>query len=203
MLIFLILMNLYVYSHASTSHMPSQVHNVAWHSNPEICKGMVGSDADLDRDPFLVPCHSLDNRWIVCSRVTELTTGKSVNGTAELINVCPYFGGAANGPLLMVNVTCMAMPCIECKGERMFLREFECAKYTGHYFLTALLYSVFLGFLAVDRFYLGYSAMAIAKLMTLGGFGLWWIVDILLLLGGYLLPADDSSWQPWELWDEQ
>lgn len=66
-----------------------------------------------------------------------------------------------------------------------------------HYFLTALLYSIFLGVLAVDRFYLGYSAIAVGKLMTLGGLGIWWIVDIFLLLNGNLMPADESQWQPY------
>lgn len=70
-------------------------------------------------------------------------------------------------------------------------------RYTGHYFLSTLLYSVFLGILAVDRFCLGYSAIAVGKLMTLGGLGLWWIVDIFLLITGSLLPADGSNWQPY------
>ena len=59
-----------------------------------------------------------------------------------------------------------------------------------------MLYSVFLGLFAVDRFYLGYSAIAVGKLMTLGGLGVWWLVDILLLLNGQLRPADGSEWQP-------
>ena len=71
--------------------------------------------------------------------------------------------------------------------------------------------------MAVDRFYLGYSAIAIGKLMTMGkdkmphtiyceycftgGLGIWWIADIVLLLSGNLLPADDSEWQPWRIED--
>lgn len=41
-------------------------------------------------------------------------------------------------------------------------------RYSGHYFLTTLLYSIFLGVLGVDRFVLGYTGTAVAKLLTLG-----------------------------------
>lgn len=70
-------------------------------------------------------------------------------------------------------------------------------RYTGHHFLSTLLYSVFLGVVAVDRFCLGYSAIAVGKLMTLGGLGVWWIIDIFLLVTGNLAPADDSNWEPY------
>uniref|UniRef100_A0A915D7E6 TM2 domain-containing protein n=1 Tax=Ditylenchus dipsaci TaxID=166011 RepID=A0A915D7E6_9BILA len=72
--------------------------------------------------------------------------------------------------------------------------ELPCLKFTKHYFLTTLLYSIFLGMLAVDRFYLGYSAIAVGKLMTLGGLGVG--ANIFLLINGNLMPADDSQWQP-------
>jgi len=42
--------------------------------------------------------------------------------------------------------------------------------------------SLFLGWLGVDRFYAKKTGSGIAKLLTLGGFGIWWIIDLILIL---------------------
>lgn len=44
--------------------------------------------------------------------------------------------------------------------------------------------SCFLGAFGADRFYLGKIGTGIAKLLTFGGFGIWWLVDLVLLLAG-------------------
>lgn len=47
--------------------------------------------------------------------------------------------------------------------------------------MTALLLSLFLGSLGIDRFYLGYSGLGVAKLLTFGGCGVWALIDLVLI----------------------
>jgi len=47
---------------------------------------------------------------------------------------------------------------------------------------TTLIISLLLGELGIDRFYLGYTGLGILKLLTVGGCGIWYIIDIILIL---------------------
>ena len=51
---------------------------------------------------------------------------------------------------------------------------------------TALLLSIFLGGLGVDRFYVGKVGTGVLKLLTGAGLGIWWLVDIILIATGNL-----------------
>lgn len=58
----------------------------------------------------------------------------------------------------------------------------------------ALFLSLFLGFLGADLFYLGYPTFGVLKCLTFGLGGLWWLVDILLIVFQILKPADGSEY---------
>ena len=63
----------------------------------------------------------------------------------------------------------------------------------GKNWLVTLLLSIFVGSLGVDRFYLGYIGLGILKLITCGGFGIWWLIDLIMIAMGKMT---DSNGQP-------
>ena len=58
---------------------------------------------------------------------------------------------------------------------------------------TTALLSFFLGGLAIDRFYLGYKGLAVAKLLTCGGMGIWALYDFIMILTNQMKDADGRS----------
>lgn len=49
--------------------------------------------------------------------------------------------------------------------------------------IISLILSIIVGSLGVDRFYVGDIGLGIIKLITCGGFSIWWLVDIFLIMG--------------------
>ena len=62
---------------------------------------------------------------------------------------------------------------------------------------TLTLVSVLLGTFGVDRFMLGQTGLGIAKLVTLGGFGVWSVIDVILIATGAMRDSEGNSlrWQ--------
>ena len=51
--------------------------------------------------------------------------------------------------------------------------------------IVTLLMSIFFGYLGVDRFMMGHIGLGLLKLCTAGGFGVWWLVDVILIATRY------------------
>lgn len=59
--------------------------------------------------------------------------------------------------------------------------------------LTCLILSIFFGSLGVDRFMMGQVGWGILKLITAGGFGIWWLVDVILIASKH--EFDGITWE--------
>lgn len=95
----------------------------------------------------------------------------------------------------IAKVNCTAAEGIICKGSTdntTFERPIPCRHTNGYSFEVALLLSVFLGMFGVDRFYLGYPAIGLLKLSTLGFMFLGQLIDIILIATQVVGPADGS-----------
>ena len=55
--------------------------------------------------------------------------------------------------------------------------------------MTTLLLAVFAGTLGVHRFYVGKIGSGVAQLLTLGGCGIWTLIDIVMIVTGKFTDA--------------
>lgn len=56
-----------------------------------------------------------------------------------------------------------------------------------------LVMSIIFGVLGVDRFIMGKVGTGILKLITLGGLGIWWLIDVILIATKY--NYKDVKWE--------
>ncbi len=65
----------------------------------------------------------------------------------------------------------------------------------------ALALGFFGGFFGLHRFYVGKPQTGVAMIVTFGGFGIWWLYDMVLLASGEFRDADDLPLRNWAVED--
>lgn len=63
----------------------------------------------------------------------------------------------------------------------------------GKDWLTALLLCIFFGGLGVHRFYTKHTVIGVVQLLTLGGCGIWSLVDLIMIITGSFKDADGNE----------
>ena len=67
----------------------------------------------------------------------------------------------------------------------------------------ALPVAVLLGVFGAHRFYVGKTGTGVLMLMTMGGCGVWWLYDLILLVAGEFRDADGRRVVKWTVDDEE
>ena len=107
--------------------------------------------------------------------------------------------GAEEGPLTAMDLRTMVRSgTVKCNtlvrrasGGHLFQAVDVPGLFSDKDWMTALLLSLFLGGLGIDRFYLGHSGLGVLKLLTLGGCGTWALIDLILIATYKLNDSND------------
>ncbi|KAH8408952.1 hypothetical protein KR009_004254 [Drosophila setifemur] len=179
----------------SSSSSASSSSSSSLASSSSASGGSASSSAFYPLGPNVM-CSFLPRDFLECKEPVDHR--ENVTAKTEKDHGCLRFGGSAYHDVEHTKVQCTVYADIDCFGNRTFFREgVPCVRYTDHYFVTTLIYSMLLGFLGMDRFCLGQTGTAVGKLLTMGGVGVWWIIDVILLITNNLLPEDGSNWNPY------
>ena len=123
--------------------------------------------------------------------------GKEIVETAE---ICPHCGAR---PLAGIGfcqacgapITPLTEICMKC-GTRVSKESVEISPKSR---LTVTLFAWFLGIFGIHRFYLGKVGTAIAMIFTIGGLGIWALVDFIMAVSGTMRDKEGrliKSWNP-------
>eukprot|EP00041_Stephanoeca_diplocostata_P005662 m.66148 g.66148 ORF g.66148 m.66148 type:complete len:209 (+) comp15928_c0_seq24:319-945(+) len=153
-----------------------------------------------------IDCVDLYNTQFCCTNPSiDPTTQSAVGCTSNRSVVAPCFakdGVACNGKLYTSSTTA-DNSSVYCDGEyydrsdAIFYRQHSCHYINPdkmYHFNVAVPLSIFLGPLGVDRFYLGYPAIGLAKLCTAGFFFIGWYIDVVLIVLQIVKPADGTDY---------
>jgi len=135
---------------------------------------------------------------------TVAPSSNSVTGDKKMAKVSKMYDEAlADGNLTYAEVKSIAEFA---KGSKLSLKEKLALKVakkqlakkanngaaSGKSQLVALLLVALVGSLGIHRFYLGYTWQGIVQLLTLGGCGIWSLIDLIRIITGNLGPKDGS-----------
>ncbi|XP_039962037.1 TM2 domain-containing protein CG11103 [Bactrocera neohumeralis] len=185
-----------IHARSEKEMQTTAVQSVVPITSPSSLTGSAAVSSDFNPLGPMVMCSFLPRDFLECKDPIDHdnnNTARAVKGYG-----CLRFGGSTYEEVEHTEVLCTVFSDIDCYGPRTFLRDgVPCVRYTDHYFVTTLIYSILLGFLGMDRFCLGQTGTAVGKLLTLGGVGVWWVIDVILLITNNLLPEDGSNWNPY------
>ena len=71
------------------------------------------------------------------------------------------------------------------------------AEASEHKRLVALLLCLFLGMLSAHRFYVGKTGSGVLQIVTLGGLGIWLLIDLIMIICGMFTDNEGSPLTEW------
>ncbi|KAL0244389.1 hypothetical protein GEMRC1_008473 [Eukaryota sp. GEM-RC1] len=91
--------------------------------------------------------------------------------------------------------TCYLSSDVPCSGPRTWTRKAPCIRTNGKRYPSLLFLSALGGIFGADRFYLNQYGIAVLKLLSVGGLGFWWLVDIIIVINGQMCPNANCVWE--------